>query len=297
MVALVRSPEKAGALGRLGCELVPGDLSDIATLRGAMKGCESVFHIAAMYKVGVTEDDCRKMHEANVEGTRKVMEAAVEVDAGRIVYVSTIGHFGNTNGEIVDEDFVRTDLDWLSCYDETKYLSHEVVREYIDKGVPVLIVMPGGVYGPGDTSDLRRLVDLARRGRAKLLMMPETGFNFLHVEDAATGIVLVHDKGRVGGSYVLGGELSTMGQLIRKIASLSGKKPPNRELPVGLMKAAVPVWGPFARLFKLPPNLRELIRGGAGVTYWATDEKARTELGYAPRDLDTGLKQTLDAMA
>lgn len=273
---------------------MPGDLSDVASLRNAMQGCDSVFHVAASYKVGVKDEECKQMHEANVDGTRNVIEAAVQADVGRIVYVSTIGYFGNTKGQVVDETFTRSDLDWLSCYDETKYLAHEVARDYIDKGAPVLIAMPGGVYGPGDTSDLRRLVEFARRGRAKVLMMPGTGFNFLHVEDAVAGIVLVHDRGTVGESYVLGGELSTMGELIQKIASLSGHKPPKRELPVGVMKAVVPIWGLIAPLLKLPPNLKELIKGGDGVTYWATDAKAREQLSYSPRGLDTGLQQTLD---
>lgn len=297
VVALVRNPQRAEALRRLGCKLAPGDLSDIANLRESMKGCDSVFHIAASYKVGVKEEQCREMHEANVDGTRNVLEAAIHADADRIVYVSTVGYFGNTKGQIVDETFTRSDLEWLSCYDETKHLAHEVARGYIDKGAPVLIAMPGGVYGPGDTSDLKLFFDLARRGRAKVLMLPGTGFNFLHVEDAATGIILVHDRGELGASYVLGGELSTMGELTKKIASFSGHKPPKRELPVGLMKAAVPIWGLLAPLLKLPPNLRELIKSGDGVTYWATDAKARNELGYSPRDLDTGLKQTLDAWA
>lgn len=297
VVALVRSPQKGQPLIRLGCELMPGDLSDVAGLRDAMKSCDSIFHVAASYKVGVKGEECIQMHEANVDGTRNVLEAALQADAGRIVYVSTIGYFGNTKGQVVDETFVRSDLDWLSCYDETKYLAHEVARDYIGKGAPVMIAMPGGVYGPGDTSDLRRLFDLARRGRAKLLMMPDTGFNFLHVEDAVAGIVLVHDRGTVGESYVLGGELSTMGEMIKKIASLSGHKPPKREVPVGVMKAAIPIWGLLAPLLKLPPNLRELIKGGDGVTYWATDAKARKELGYSPRDLETGLTQTLDALS
>jgi dihydroflavonol-4-reductase len=248
-----------------------------------------------MYKVGVKGDECRQMHESNVEGTRNVMEAATRDGVGRIVYVSTIGYFGNTKGRVVDERFERTDLDWLSCYDETKYLAHRVVREYINRGAPALIAQPGGVYGPGDTSDLKLLIDLARRGWAKVLMMPGTGFNFVHVEDAATGIILVHDRGKLGESYALGGQLSTMGELIGKVAALSGHRPPKRELPLWLIKASVPIWGLVARPFNLPPNLRELIKAGAGVTYWATDDKARTELGYSPRNLDEGLKETLEA--
>jgi len=295
VVALVRNPQRAETLRSMGCELAPGELSDIDSLRTGMHGCDAAFHVAAMYKVGVTGDECEQMRAANVDGTRNVIDAALASGVGRVVYVSTIGYFGNTRGVVVDESFERTDFDWLSCYDETKYHAHKVAEEYMGKGAPVLIAQPGGVYGPGDQSDLRLLIDLARRGWAKMKMMPETGFNFVHVDDVAAGILLVHDKGNIGESYVLGGELTNMGELIGKIASLSGHKAPKRELPVPVIKASGPIWGLLARILKLPPNLKELIKSSEGVTYWATDEKARTQLGYAPRDLETGLRETLAA--
>ena len=86
-----------------------------------------------------------------------------------------------------------------------------------------------------------------------------------------------------------------MGELIRKVADLSGRKAPTRELPAPLMKMAIPIGPVVGRLMGFPPNLGELIRTSDGVTYWASDEKARRELGYAPRDLDTGLRETLAA--
>lgn len=293
VVALVRSPHKAAALRDLGCELVEGDLGDRPALRDAMTDCDVAFHLAAMYKAGVTKTVCVQMHEANVEGTRNALEAAHEAGVDRIVYVSTIGYFGNTKSEVVDEGFVRSDLNWLTCYDETKYLAHEIAHELIGKGAPVVIAMPGGVYGPGDTSDLRLMFELARRGWAKVLVFPDTGFNFVHVDDVAAGIVAVADKGRIGEAYVLGGEIATTRDLITKVTTKSGHKAPKRTVPVALVKASVPLWALLARPFGLPPNLKELIRGGHGVTYWASDAKARSDLGYSPRGLDEGLEQTL----
>ena len=85
-----------------------------------------------------------------------------------------------------------------------------------------------------------------------------------------------------------------MRDLIEKVADISGRKAPKRELPVSLMKMAIPIGPLVGKVLGFPPNLRELIRTSDGVTYWATDEKARRELGYAPRDMDTGLRQTLE---
>ncbi|MDQ3963032.1 MAG: NAD-dependent epimerase/dehydratase family protein [Actinomycetota bacterium] len=289
VVALVRSPHKAGELTRLGCAIVEGDLSDRAVMTAGMKGCDSVFHIAAGYQVGVFEDGCREMHESNIVGTENTLGAAVDAGVSRIVYVSTIGYYGNTRGEVVDETFERTDLDWLTCYDETKYQAHEVARRFITEGAPVLIAQPGGIYGPGDTSDLSKLLERIQKGWMKVLVMPGVGFNFVHVEDVIDGLLLVHDKGRLGKSYNLGGELATLGELIKKVAVLSGRKPPTKELPLGLIKRSVVPWRYLGPMMGFPPNLRELIKGSEGVTYWANDDKARRELGYSPRTLDVGL--------
>ena len=287
--ALVRSPRKAGDLAGLGAEIVEGDLNSVGTMTEAMKGCDAVFHIAAGYKVGVYEDGCAEMHGANVVGTENVLQAAVDADVSRLVYVSTIGYYGNTRGTVVDETFERTDKDWLTCYDETKFKAHEVADRFIADGAPVLIALPGGIYGPGDTSDLSKLLDRIKRGWMKVMVMPGVGFNFVHVEDVVDGLLLVHDKGRVGESYNLGGELSTLGELVKKVAVLSGHKPPTKQIPVAVIKRSVWPWRFLGPMMGFPPNLRELIKASDGVTYWATDDKARSELGYSPRALDVGL--------
>ncbi len=296
VVALVRSPSRAGELTALGCELVEGDLGDRDALRRGLEGCDAAFHVAAVYRVGIPESERPAMFEANVGGTERVLDAAVEAGVGRIVYVSTIGAFGNTHGRVVDETYQRTPGDWLSAYDETKYLAHEAAVERIHRGAPILIAQPGGVYGPGDHSDLANFIEQVRKGRLKVLAFPDTGFNFLHVEDAAQGILLVHDKGRIGEAYVLGGQLTTTREAIETVARLSGRKPPRITLPASLAKMAIPIGPLVGRVMGTGPNLRELIRAADGVTYWATDAKARGELGYAPRDLETGLRETLAAL-
>jgi nucleoside-diphosphate-sugar epimerase len=297
VVALVRSPAKAADLRDLGCELVEGDLSDGAAIRSGLKGSEAVFHVAAIYKIGIPRSEQPAMFEANVGGTKRVLDAAADAGVPKIVYVSTIGTFGNTKGRVVDETYERPPGGpFLSCYDETKYLAHRAAQDRIAKGAPISIAQPGGVYGPGDPSELGNLIDQVRSGGLKFLFFPETGFNFLHVDDAVSGILLVHDMGRIGDSYVLGGELTTMGDAMRKVARMSGRRPPRFTMPTVLIKMFLPLAPAVTRAMRLPPNLGELIRSGDGVTYWATDAKARSELGYAPRELDTGLRQTLTVL-
>jgi nucleoside-diphosphate-sugar epimerase len=295
VVALVRSPERATELQEQGVALVEGDLSSEQAIRDGVRGCDAVFHVAAVYKVGIPASQREDMWDSNVRGTERVLDAAIDAGVPRIVYVSTVGVFGNTHGQVVDETYSHDGEDFLSCYEETKFRSHQVALDRIAKGAPVVIVQPGGVYGPGDHSELGNIIDQTRTGKLKMLMFPETGFNLVHVDDVADGILRAHDRGQVGESYVLGGQIVKMRDLIEKVAEISGRKAPKRELPAAAMKMAIPIGPLVGKAMGFPPNLRELIRSSDGVTYWATDDKARRELGYAPRDMDTGLRETLAA--
>jgi nucleoside-diphosphate-sugar epimerase len=293
VVALVRSPDKAMELERLGVQLVKGDLTDVEAIRRGVEGVDAAFHGAAIYKVGIPKSQREDMYETNVRGTERVLDAAIQAGVPKIVYVSTINVFGNTNGEVVDESYERPGNDFLSYYDETKFESHQVALDRIRKGAPIVIVQPGGVYGPGDHSELGNMMDQVRTGKLKAYLFPETGFNLVHVDDVADGTILAYEKGEVGESYVLGGEIARMRGLVDKTAEIVGRKPPKRDMPVAMMKAAIPIGPVVGKLMGFPPNLKELITVSDGVTYWAKDDKARERLGYAPRDLDTGLRQTL----
>jgi dihydroflavonol-4-reductase len=294
VVALVRTPSKAAALHELGVEIVEGDLSDAHAIERGVAGADAVFHIGAMYKVGIPASERPAMYDANVRGTERVLDAAVAAGVERIVYVSTGNVYGNTHGQVVDESYVRPQPpQFLSYYDQTKYEAHQIARDRIAKGAPIVIVQPGGIVGPDDPSELGNMIDQTRTGKLKLRMFPDAGFNFIHVDDVADGTLLAHDKGRIGESYNLAGPKSTIGELVDKTAELVGRKPPRITMPPALMKLAIPVGPLVGRLMGFPPNLGELIRTSDGVTFWMTDEKARTELGLQTRDLATSLRQTL----
>jgi nucleoside-diphosphate-sugar epimerase len=295
VAALVRSPDKASALREQGCELVEGDLSDVEAIGRGVEGRDAVFHVGAVYKVGVPASEHPAMLDANVRGTERVLDAAVEAGVKRIVYLSTVNCFGNTRGKVVDESYGRPDRDFLSYYDETKFMAHELAQDRMAGGAPIVMVQPGAVYGPGDHSEVGNMIDQARTGKLKLKLFPETGLMLCHVEDVAEGILRAHDEGNEGESYVLSGEKATMGELVDRVCALSGRRPPRATLPAPLLKLSAPLGPVVGPLMGFPPNLRELIRVSDGVTYWATDAKARRELGFEPRDLDTGLRQTLAA--
>jgi dihydroflavonol-4-reductase len=158
-----------------------------------------------------------------------------------------------------------------------------------------VIVQPGGVYGPDDHSAVGRQMNQFLAGRMPLLAFPEVGFNMVHVDDAADGILLAVDKGKPGEAYVLGGQITTMRELISTLARVAGKKAPRRSLPTPLMKAMTPFGPIVGKVMGQGPNLRELINSADNVTFWAKHDKAMAELGYSPRGLDQGLRDTLEA--
>ena len=296
VACLVRSPGKATKLTELGCELVAGDLGDEAAIQHGMRGCDAVIHAAAMYEVGIPARQRPAMREANVAGTERVMKAVQAEKIPRVVYVSTVGIFGNTHKEVVDESYRNPETDFTSYYEETKLEAHKVVQRLIDdEGLPAIIVQPGGVYGPGDTSQVADLLEQFFAGKLPLMPFPELGICMTHVEDIAGGILLALDKGKLGETYVISGPATTMREAIETVARASGRKAPKRALPTGLMKAMIPFGPVVGKVMGQPPNLREIITSADGVTFWASYEKAERELGYSPRGMEEGLRQTLEA--
>lgn len=295
VACLVRTPEKAAKLSELGCDLVAGDLGDAEALRKGIEGCDGLVHAAAMYEVGIPAKQHPAMYEANVHGSEVVLEAARDAGVGKIVYVSTVGTFGNTHGKVVDESYRHPGKEFTSYYEETKLEGQRVAERMMAEGLPAVIVQPGGVYGPGDESQVADLLKEFFAGRLFLLPFPDLGICLTHVEDIADGILLALDKGKVGETYVISGPATTMREAIDTIASVSGRKAPKRAMPTGLMKALTPVGPLVGKMIGQPPNLRELISSADGVTFWASYEKAGKELGYSPRGMEQGMRDTLAA--
>lgn len=295
VVCLARNREKAGALVAQGCEIVEGDLADETAIRAGIEGADAVIHGAAIYEVGIPASERQPMYEANVVGTERVLRAALQAEVPRVVYISTVAAFGNTHGQVVDESYRHPGADFTSYYEETKFRAHEVARRLIAEGLPCVIVQPGGVYGPDDHSAIGRQIHQFLAGRLPLLPFPDLGMNMVHVEDVADGVLLALDKGKPGESYVLGGQITTMREVINTAGKVVGRKPPGRAMPTAVMKAMRPAGPLVGKLMGQPPNLAELVSSADGVTFWARHDKAMAELGYSPRGLEQGLRETLAA--
>ena len=286
VIALVRAPGKAEALRGLECALAEGDLSSVESLAGAMAGCDAVFHVAADYRIGVPESERGAMWDVNVRGTENVLDAAARAGVARIVYVSTNSVVGNTRGDVVDETYERPPQPFISAYDESKLAAHRIVQERVAAGAPVVVAQPGGIYGRGDHSEMASLLERAFHGKPVVLALDSVGLNWVHVDDVADGLLLLHDRGRLGETYILGGELGTLRRAVEQAYAAGGHRPRIVSLPTAALRLAAPL-GPL-----LGRNVREYVSASDGVTYWGTDRKARRELGYDPAGLVEGLRRT-----
>ncbi|MCA9907959.1 MAG: SDR family NAD(P)-dependent oxidoreductase [Anaerolineae bacterium] len=154
VVTVARNPDKAADLAALGVEIHKGDITDKDSLRAPMTGVDGLFHVAAWYKVGAR--NVHMAYDINVNGTRNVLEVMRELGIPKGVYTSTLAVYGDTHGAIADESTPMPSSFDVE-YDRTKALAHfEVALPMMREGLPLVIVQPGVVYGPDDTSLLRQ---------------------------------------------------------------------------------------------------------------------------------------------
>ena len=291
VTALARSPERTGALKQLGVTVVPGDVTEPSSLEGPMSKADAVFHLAAWYQLG--ESDRMRMVQINVKGTENVLIAAAESGVERIVYCSSVAALGShAPGEIPDETAMHSGS-YGSIYEETKWMAHQRAHDLFEEDVPVVTVMPGAVYGPGDTSVLGVLMRFYAKGWLFACPFMEAGVSWVRVEDVADGVIAAHDKGRLGEDYILGGDNATIREMLRRVAPLTGVRVPRVSVGRRLMRAALPLAPLVGKILKQPPGIvRDGLESLSGSLEYSS-EKARRELGYAFRSVEEGVPETV----
>jgi nucleoside-diphosphate-sugar epimerase len=290
VVAIVRQPEKATDLTALGITVVKGDVTAKESMREPMRGCDGVFHVAGWYKVGVK--DKRPGYLINVQGTRNVLELMQELHIPKGVYTSTLAVNSDTHGNIVDENF-HFQGQHISEYDKTKAEAHHIAQAMIDAGLPLVILMPGLIYGPDGTSMSDEALRLFLQ--KKLPLIPsQSAYCWAHVNDIAQAHMLAMDKAAPGSTYIIAGEPATLEAAMELASSITGIGKPMVVPPAMLKLSAffsslVEGWLPLPDMYR-----SEALRVQAGVTYLGNNAKAKKDLGYQPRPLSVGLRETLD---
>jgi len=291
---LVRRGSDRRNLTGLDVELVEGDLTDSESLDAALAGCGGLYHVAADYRIWVRRP--ADMDRVNVEGTRRLMEAALRRGVERVVYTSSVAVLGKTaDGTPGDEATAVCLGDMIGCYKRSKFLAEEAVRRLQrEEGLPVVIVNPSTPVGPGDVkpTPTGRLVVAAAAGRMPAFV--ETGLNVVHVDDVAAGHLLAFDRGAEGERYILGGENLGLAAILGQVATLRGLRAPRLRLPRGPLFPLAYASEGWARM----RGGREPMLTVDGLKMAAkpmhlSHARAAAELGYRPRAAAEGIQDAV----
>ena len=288
VVGLVRKSSNLNRLADCQVDLVYGDITDRAALTEAMQGVDTVFHTAAYVELGLV--NAAEMERVNVEGTRAVLEVAQSVDVSKLVYCSTIGVFGDTQGKVIDETFERTQKDFSSAYDRTKYEAQQLVDQAAAKGFQVVSVLPSGIFGLDDPHFMP-VLNTFLKGRLKIWAGGQRITGIVHVDDLAEAMILAVDRGEIGGYYILSaGDLTTR-EMFEIFSQETGVP-----VPANAPEPVVRVVGAFLdvvgrALSWQPPIDRERVHYLYDRCVRVSASKARQDLGWNPRSVEDTLKE------
>ena len=267
----------------LDVERATGDLTDRPSLEKAARGCDTLFHVAADYRLWIP--DPPTVYRTNVEGSRDLLRAAASAGATRIVYTSSVATLGlNADHSPADEETPVTEAAMIGHYKRSKFLAEEAVRTLIrDEGVPAVIVNPSAPIGPRDikpTPTGRIIVDFAT-GRMPAYV--DTGLNVVHVDDCAAGHLQALAQGAIGERYILGGENMSLREILECLAHITGRRAPRIRLSHRLLVPVAAAGETWARIAGGEPRLtRDSLRMARKMMFFSS-AKAERELGEVHR--------------
>jgi len=291
---LVRSTSNLKNLQGLKADTVTGDLRDALSLEKAICGCETVFHVAADYRLWVR--DPNEMYRSNVDGTRAILDAARKNGVRRVVYTSSVATIGFTgDGSTADEDSAVSLADMIGHYKRSKFMAEQIAMDAGRSGMQVVTVNPTTPIGEQDvkpTPTGRIVVDFLKR---KFPAYVETGLNLVDVRECARGHVAALEKGKSGERYILGGENLTLKQILDKLSQITGLPSPTVKLPYFFAFAAgvvdEAVTGMILR--REPRATVDTVRMGKKKMF-ATSAKAERELGWKLVPVEGALRRAVE---
>jgi len=280
---LTRANSDRSNLNGLAAQIVEGDLRDAASLERAIAGCAGLFHVAADYRLWVP--DPAAMLSANVDGTINLMRAAQRAGVQRIVYTSSVAALGQIgDGTPADETTPNDPAKIVGVYKKSKYLAEQAVKKLVrEESLPAVIVNPSTPVGPRDIKPTPTGKTIRDAAAGKIPAYIDTGLNVVHVDDVAQGHLLAYRHGRIGESYILGGEDHSLRDLLRLIAEVAGQKPPRVSLPAAALWPVAIGCELAARAFGTDPLVTREMLVMARKKMFFSSAKAKSELGYQAR--------------
>ena len=294
LLLLVRTGSDTQNLEGLKAERVVGDLRDPASIEKAMAGCDTVFHVAADYRLWVR--DPQRMYQSNVDGTRAVLEAARKNGVRRVVHTSSVATMGFTsNGHLADESSPVKLESMIGPYKRSKFMAEQLALKAGTSGMSVVVVNPTTPVGERDikpTPTGRIVVDFLKR---KFPAYVDTGLNLVDVRECARAHVTALEKGRSGERYILGGENLTLKQILDKLAAITGLPSPRVKVPYAMALATGVVDElVIGRLLgKEPRATIDAVRMGRKKMF-VSSGKAERELGWNPSPVEDALRRAVE---
>lgn len=290
---LVRASSNTKNIDDIKADLVTGDLRDPASLEKAISGCDTVFHVAADYRLWVRDPE--EMYRANVEGTRAILEAARKSGVRRVVYTSSVATMGFTSNDQPANEESPVSLDnMIGPYKRSKFMAEQVAIETA-RSVDVVIVNPTTPVGDRDikpTPTGRIVVDFLKR---KFPAYVDTGLNLVDVTECARGHIAAFEKGRRGERYILGGENLTLKQILDKLAAITGLPSPTVRVPYVLALATGVVDEIVTGRIRgrEPRATIDAVRMGRKKMF-VSSAKAEHELGWKMVSVDNALRRAAE---
>jgi dihydroflavonol-4-reductase len=290
--ALVRSASPRAQLSDLDLKFFEGDVLDRKSLDRALAGVRYVFHAAADYRLWAR--DPSEIFATNVEGTRNLMEAAMDAAVERVVHTSSVGTIALHPGGVADESTPLREDEAIGAYKRSKIAAERLVEKMVaERGLAAVIVNPSAPIGPRDVrpTPTGRIIVEALKGHIPAFV--DTGLNLVHVDDVASGHLAALRHGKAGERYILGGQNVLFSQMLKDIAGITGRRAPGVRLP---WRALVPV--AFAAEAAAALTGREPFITLDGV-YMARDRmffastKAERELSYQSRPYIQGIEDAV----
>jgi dihydroflavonol-4-reductase len=289
--ALRRTTSSLRALEGLSYESALGDVTDLDSLRAAMRGVQVVFHAAAV--ADYWRSGAELLYHVNVDGTRNVMQAALDCGVRRVVYTSSVAALGQpVFGYALDETAAFNLRPNEFHYGYSKVLAEQVVHEFVAQGLAAVIVNPAVVLGPRDVNLISGSIILEEKRRG-IPVYPPGGVCVIDVADVCAAQIVAAERGRVGERYILGGDNLWYRDLLTLTAEVVGRKPPRRALSRDMMRRLGSAADRLQRMgLRLPANGDQL--RFSAETLWFDSSKARRELGLTTRPYREAAQRTYD---
>jgi nucleoside-diphosphate-sugar epimerase len=275
-------------------QIYKGDILDSSSVELAVEGCDYVFHLAGYAKNWAK--DPQTFFRVNVTGTKNVLDASRKARVKKAVLTSTCLTLSTSNGELKKESDPRAE-DFFCEYERTKFLAEQLISAYVQSGLPVVVVNPTRVFGPGlltEGNSATKMIQLYLEGKWRFILGDGSALgNYVFVDDVVRGHWLALQRGCPGEKYTLGGENLTYNEFFRVLGEISQHHYRMIHVPYSIAAAFSELGMLFARLFGLYPLItRDWVRLFA--SDWAvSSERARSELGYEITPFYEALRKTV----